>query len=327
MNLHSDFLLLQRSTPAQILPRLVPSGTFFKLETGERFTVKMCSDFNLLNRWQHGEDIRHILEQRAAVGFNFLRVWTAFDIPLIGTFLDINYLLIPKFLALCASYGFYVELTAYTGINDPNHWGSLYQLVRDTTNVLVELVNELDQNEDEPDYLGRVFHLEDYARLPDVLCSHGSNGSDKIGVRPWWDYEDFHTNDAFEWWRKPGHGAMVSSEGDKDVQASRVPCIASENTRFTDKDSNLQHANDAGEAGALLCGGTCFHSVSGKTSSLFAPDEFEAAKIWVGGANKVPLRFQAGQYRHAQETEQPDDMRNYQRVLDTGEAYTVKVKK
>lgn len=46
----------------------------FEYETGERFTVKECTDFRLFKRFLDGEDIRPVLEQRANLGFNMLRV-------------------------------------------------------------------------------------------------------------------------------------------------------------------------------------------------------------------------------------------------------------
>src|SRR5678810_691416 len=87
-----------------------------------RFTVKECSDFNLLNRSEAGEDIAPILEQRAGLGFNVLRVWTAFNIDKIGTLIPVQrpglYAHIPDFLQACANHGLYVELTAFTGPYD-----------------------------------------------------------------------------------------------------------------------------------------------------------------------------------------------------------------
>lgn len=312
----SETLLLFQSATTRVLPRLVTRGQFFALETSEYFTAIECSDFNLLNRWQHGEDIRPILEDRA--GFNMLRVWTAYDIPGIGTFTDINYDRIPAFLSLCASYGFYIEFTAYTGINDPMHWYRLIAAVRESTNVLLELVNELDQNTNEPDSEGRVFDLEDYEQPSDVLCSHGSNGSEARPVEPFWDYATFHTNGAFEWQRKVGHNAMEIWSG---------PALSNENTRYVDNDDSQTHAFDAAAGAALLCAGACYHSVGGKRSDRFGTLESFYADAWTQGARSVILKFQDGRYVHRADLEGPDDLRVYQRVLDTGEAATVRIRR
>src|SRR5215471_622358 len=160
---NSSALLLASSTSApplgEPLPRLVVNGQMFMQETGTPFTAVECSDFNLLARYLNGENIRPILADRA--GFNMLRVWTLMELSQWGIG-DLTleqhpdlYDQLPRFCDLCASYGKYVELTAYTGINDPQHWSRLGLAVQACSNVIVELVNEDDQNH-EPDALGRV---------------------------------------------------------------------------------------------------------------------------------------------------------------------------
>src|SRR5258706_7318427 len=110
------------------LPRLRTRGQFFKLETGARWTGIEASDFNQVARYLNGEDIRPVLAQRAEVGFNLLRVWTLMDLGQFGIGrLQLEehpdlYQRLPAFLELCAQRKLYVELTAYPGINDPNHW-------------------------------------------------------------------------------------------------------------------------------------------------------------------------------------------------------------
>src|SRR5689334_13953007 len=113
-----------------------------------RFTVIQTSDFNLLNRFLSGEDISPILEQRAALGFNSLRVWTAYDIPQIGRLNPKEhpdfYQRIPDFLQACANVGLYVEFTAFTGpypffANQDEmiaHWNALVAAVSPCTNLL-----------------------------------------------------------------------------------------------------------------------------------------------------------------------------------------------
>src|SRR5262245_50411095 len=87
--------------------------------TGARFTAIECSDFNLYNRFLRGEDIRPILQQRANIGFNLLRVWTAYVIAGIGRLVPRERgdfcAGIPEFLDLCSQFGLYVEFTAFTG--------------------------------------------------------------------------------------------------------------------------------------------------------------------------------------------------------------------
>ena len=171
---------------------------------------------------------------------------------------------------------------------------------------LLELVNELDANTNEPDPLGRVFDLSLHAQAPaPLLSSHGSNGSQAIAVRPAWSYETFHTNDAPEWHRKTGHNAMELSDGTDGLAASRVPILTNENTRFSDRCQSAQMAFDAAAGAALLCAGSCYHSIAGKKSALWDGVELECARAWASGARSVPLEFQDGRYAHAADLEGP----------------------
>lgn len=306
--------------PAAALPELVVRGAWLALETGAPWTAIECSDFALLAKWQSGADIAPVLEQRAAAGFNLVRVWTAFDIPGVGTFTAPDYAKVPAFVALCARHGLYVEFTAYTGINDPAHWDQLCAAAaRCTPRPLLELVNELDQNTNEPDAAGRVFNLDLFKKAPaPLLSAHGSNGSGTWPVVPHWSYATMHFNDASEWPRKVGHNAMEVWSG---------PVLANENTRYSDRAQSTAWASDAAAGAALLCAGSCFHSVAGKTSDRWSVDEETAARAWAAGARGVNLACQRGEYRHAAELEAPTDLRVYQRVLSDGTAFTVRIRK
>lgn len=308
---------------------LVANGQFFALETGERWTAVECSDFALLAKHQNGEDITPQLRQRAGCGFNLLRVWTLFDIPGIGTFTSIDYSRVPAFVELCAQHGLYVEFTAYTGINDPWHWGKLIDVAWGCRIApLLELVNELDQNTNEPDMWDRVFNPSLYSQAPaPILSSHGSNGSQALAVRPAWSYETFHTNDAPEWHRKTGHNAMELADGTPDWPGSGVPVLTNENTRFPDRCDSPVMAFDAAAGAALLCAGSCYHSVGGKQSVLWNSAEEACALAWASGARSVDLAAQAGRYAHPANLEGPGDLRVYQRVLSDGTAYTVRIRK
>jgi hypothetical protein len=300
------------------LPELTVNGQFFS--NGDRWTAIQCSDFNLLNLFLSGEDITPVLQQRQSCGFNLLRVWTLYDIPGIGTLTQCDYSRIPAFVSLCASYGLYVEFCAYTGINDPWHWSCLcLAALICQPRPLLELVNELDQNLNEPDSQGRVFNLGPFKQaMAPLLSSHGSNGSEHWPVIPYWSYATMHFNDAYEWQRKTGHNSMEVWSG---------PTLANENTRYDDRTSSDIHANDAAVGAALLCAGSCFHSVCGKTSELWDGNELVCARAWATGARSVPLVSQVGAYRHASELEDPGDLRVYQRVLSDGSSATVRIRR
>lgn len=287
------------------LPRLVAEGQHFRLATGGAFTAIETSDFNLLNRWQHGESIDGILRQRRDIGFNMLRVWTRYRLAQygIGDFPDLDYRRLPAFLDLCARYGFYVELTAYTSLYDdqpdgfghPSHWTQLVTAVADSTNVLLELVNENDQ-------AANWINTDLYARPPTpILASHGSNGAEAWPVYPLWDYATFHTNGAGEEQRKIGHNAYEIWNG---------PTLTNETSRFpdvgmwrnnADPGRSAQLAFDSGAGAALLAAGWCFHSVAGKASVLFDAATEAVARAGVAGSRSVDLRYQPDPYRHGAE--------------------------
>lgn len=312
------------------LPRLRARGAFFELETGQRWTAIEASDFNLYARFLAGQNIEPILAQRASLGFNLLRVWTAYDIRGVGRLIPAEhknfYAKIPEFLQAAAKHGLRVEFTGYTGINDPDHWSQLVASVASSTNVILELVNELSENVNEPDDLGRIFDLNRFERPPPpILASHGSNGSQALAVRPWWGYEVYHSNVASDWARKVGHNAMEFADGTADWAGSHVPILANENTRGPDRFHSPQQAFDAAAGAALLAAGSCFHSVSGKTSELWGGLELELARAWAAGATSVPLACQDGPYVHRQDLEGPPDLRVYQRGSDP--ACIVKIRK
>lgn len=313
-------------TPVVIaLPRLVVRGQFLALETGVPWTAIECSDFNLYARFLNGEDIEPVLQQRADLGFNLLRVWTLMDLAPFGIgrlTLEEHpelYQRLPEFCSRCAAHGLYVEFTAYTGINDPDHWTRLCRALQDVTNVLLELVNELDQNTNEPDAQGRVFTLARFLPAPPpLLSSHGSNGSQAQPVTPHWRYALLHTNGAPEEARKVGHNAMEIWSG---------PTITNETSRFPDNASSTSFAFDAAAGAALLCAGSCFHSVSGKRSTLWTGTEREGAEAWSAGARSVSLECQDGLYVHRDDLEGTFYLRVYQRVLPDGRAFTVRIRR
>lgn len=307
--------------PSGDSPVLGIAGQFFT-RNGQAATLIQCSDFNLLHRYQDGEDIITILSQRRACGFNDLRVWTAFDVSGIGTFTNIDYSSVPAFLALCGSYSFTVELTAFTGpypffANDDakvSHWDSLKSVCAGISNVRLERVNEGDHpaNKDLP--------FSRLTRPSGVLASGGSMTADAQPPSPPWDYSLYHTNDLSEWQRKVGHNAMEIAD------TQHVPCVSNENTRFSDHDSSEIHAGDAAHAAALLCAGACYHSVHGKDSTLWTDQELACAQAWGFAMQSVPLEFQQGNYHHRTELETWNIIRAYDRKLADGRDYVVTIR-
>ena len=281
-----------------------------------RFTIIMTSDFNLLNRSEAGEDITPILEQRAALGFNFLRVWTAYAIDKIGMLIPAQrpglYQHIPTFLQDCADHGLYVQFTAFTGPYDVcgletdtkkiGHWESLIGVCDGISNVTLELVNEWDNGPN----LGLPLPL--LRKPPTILSAHGSPTQDGEPLTPHWDLVTYRPAGS-EWWRKVGHNAM------EWANASGKPCFTNEQVR-TDNDPNPAHWEDSAAGGVLLCAGAgCFHAPEGKTSTLFAGQTLALAEAFIKGARSVNLDYQQGPYVHRQDRESATVIRAYERPV------------
>lgn len=318
----------------QILPRLLPMGGSFVQDTGDRFTVIGNNEHQLYEKFLHKPDeFTAVITQRKSIGFNWLRVASMCTDgpggpPCFASFDDDYYNRLPEFAQRLANDGFYLELTAFIGtarfMPDPDqqlsHWNRIIERLAPSTNVLLELVNENDIGSN---------HI-DAARFPWPnlpLSSHGSNGSQHIAFRPPWSYETFHTNDAFEWWRK-SHNAMELSEGAEGLPASRVPVVVDEKTRYPDGDicnggptpctweAALHHAYDDAAIAALLAAGSSFHSNHGRFSELFDDAELQAAHEMVAGARSIPLYCQLPPYFHNSNEEGPNDLRLYHRGND-----------
>ncbi len=225
-------------------------------------------------------------------------------------------------MGFLAQYGQYPEITAFTGpytqtfANDDEkvaHWENLIAALSPSsiTNILnLELVNEWDNAPN----LGLPF---DRLRRPPFLSSHGSSIQDAPPKEPVWDVAG-HRPGSNEWQRKVGHNAMADV-----ADIYHMPSWCNETIRMPDNDSNPEHAFDAAAGGALLCAGSCFHSPSGKNSTLFHGHELLLAEQWTAGARSVPLEFQAGVYFH------PNDgpyLRRYGRRLPDGREHIVAIR-
>lgn len=309
------------NTPLPVtLPSLSIQGKFFGCNN-QVFTVIQCSDFNLFGRFCHGEDVRPVLKQRASTGFNTIRVFTLYDLAHvnIGVLLDPDYSRITEFLELAASYRMYVEFVAYTSLERKNHWDALKEACQGSTNVLLELVNE---GTIQVNYID----MPRYTKPLSTLASHGSGGSE--GIPPWepWDYVTFHTNGSNEEQRKVGHNAMFDIA---DVYG--VPALTNETSRYPDVgmwvgrslSEQKQLAYDSAAGAALLCAGSCFHSVHGKSSELWDANELAVAQSWVAGALSIPKNAQLEPYRRRDDLLTGRLIRVYQR--GTSDANIVRI--
>ncbi len=293
-----------------------------------RFTVKCTSDFNAFNRFLNDDPILPlVLDQRAALGFNALRVWSCYEIPLIGRLNPSewpNYFdQWPAFFELLAQYGLYAEVTAFTGIypfwdkHQPqpmiDFWERLDTALDGVTNLLdLEAVNEGDNPPNQGVPLDRL------RRPTNKLASHGSAVQDAPPMEPVWDVAGYRAP-MNEWPRKVSHNPMA------DI-ADRwgIPAWTNEWPR-TDNDPTIYHWEDGGAASALLCAGGCFHSPHGKDSTLFDGYERDCAEAFIRGSNSVPLEFQAGAYSRP-EPNPPGILRIYRRTLGDGRYHEVRIR-
>jgi hypothetical protein len=285
-----------------------------------RFTIIGTSNFNGLNRYRsEGPNaMAPVLEQRQTLGFN------AFRSPLIGDCKpdESLYAVIPEYMAFCASFGFYVEVTAFTGpyVYFPNqdtmiaHWERLDRELDGITNLLdLEAVNEGDNGPN----LG--VPLDRLRRPAGKIASHGSAVQDAPPMLPVWDVAQ-HRPGSSEWWRKVGHNAMADV-----ADVYNVPAFCNETPRMPDNDDNPNHAYDAAAGAALLCAGSFFHSPSGKNATLFGGTELMLAQRWTRGALSVPLEFQSGRYSRP-EPNPPGVIRRYRRTLNDGRFHEVAIR-
>lgn len=291
------------------LPRLEVQAGHFAIN-GVPYPIIGHSDFNLFARFIAGEDIGPIVRQRLAAGINWFRVFTAFDVCYRGVrdgrpCQEIGRLVpsehpdydaqLVAFARLLAKAGARVELVGLTGPYQTTfgnsvdamvaHWERLIRVGCAETNVQLERVNEFDQAANSLDHtlsLGRF-------RRPEcgVLAAAGSNGNRATPVRPAWGYETYHVSTP-EWQRQTGHNCMEFTIGADEIAASHVPCLADENIRYPDNESDLGRARGAAANGVLLSAGILLHTVEGKNSTLWGPVSAAAAVATVEGARSVP---------------------------------------
>lgn len=187
---------------------------------------------------------------------------------------------------------------------DVSHWSNLIEALKDRPEVLIEYCNERHQ----PDVIP--------TKDPYHLCSRGSGLSSDDPIEPIWDYGSVHWNSAFEWQRKTGHNSWELA-----IRYGK-PMHSGENTRFPDNDSSLAHAYDSAAGCKLFNAGYCYHSVSGKNSTLWNGIELECAIQTWRGANSVPIKYRNGLYRNLA----PGDyLRRYSRTVG-GDEWIVQIR-
>lgn len=309
--------------PNPALPRLVLHGRVFAQEDGGRLVMAEADCFPCYQMFLDGGAARlaPVLEQLACLDppacdhrFNMLRTIGMFNNPAsgggLGQFMVAGYgeryfEELPAYHALLAKYGFYDEFVVFADATTAMpakgdqiaHWNRVIPKLALSTNVIVEVGNELDQP------INRLDSVQELPRPPSgLLASHGSNGSQSIPVEPFWDYLTFHTNGAPEEQRKTGHNCWEITGGQK-------PCSTNEISRVTNPTAGIWALPDArgvsydmGRAAVVFTAGLTFHSQSGKYGDTLDGEEVPLAKAMIAGMRSYGDRLgfcqDANPYKH-----------------------------
>jgi hypothetical protein len=283
---------------SELLP-LVVDGLWFRTSDGAPWTQIGCTDFRLFERFLRGEDIAPVLAERAAMGFNQLRVFLMCGqmfrlYPHEHPDYDAQ---LAEFLSQLAAYGLRAELTVLVDAtrvlpdvpSQQAFFARICEVVRNRSHVFLELVNENDQEINHTD-------TNAFTQPAGIICSHGSKGvvdsaKEAVCVEPLWTYGTLHPARPPDWPRY-GHNVM------EDV-AHQFGKPGTDNESCRPDQGRGPIARDWFDAAAniaLLCAGGTMHSQSGKDSRLFDPVERACAEAWCAGAAAVPLDYQRGQY-------------------------------
>ena len=184
----STLVVLETDTPA-----IHVEGSTFVDAKGRRWIWRGCTDFLLFKRHLDGEDIAPLLNERAGVGANLVRVLgmcqniARFHPQEYPAYFD----RLGPFVDLVARSGLYVELTVFadaqfimsSSTEQHQHLARVVDILRGKANVFVELVNEFSKNGVDP---------RQFTKPDGILCSHGSGQTDEAPPQPPWDYVTFH---------------------------------------------------------------------------------------------------------------------------------------
>ena len=289
---HVDDIHLTAARPfGDELSGLVVNGQFFQTVDGTPHTSIACSDFLLFKHYVEGGDIFSICDERAAFGFNEVRVFLGMKGGL-GEFDPRPHLdHLPDFCELLHDRGLRMELTIFP---DAQRWIPDQQAQRDLLHQVDERVPLIDfiEGMNEGNYLDNSAPGIAHEQLQQGrLWALGSGLQASGTMLPAKSYGTYHPARSVDWPRKVAHNGMedVADKIHKPVKSNE--CKRPDEASYRESDFY-----DAGGGVTLLQGGGTFHSQSGKASTLFSPDERRCAEAWVAGAKAVPLKFQRGAY-------------------------------
>lgn len=257
----------------------------FHLPDGSRWMYAIHSDFRLLQRFLAGDDLSGLLAERKAAGSHGARVFGMCKnlFSLDPRFTPGYYDSLTTFAAYMAAQGMYVEYVAFCDAqgwgwaDQSHHWNRVGDALRDSPNVLIELVNEYQQNGIDPSRFGR---------LPIAnLQSRGSSVGDVPPAMPAWDFSTFHPRRDWKW---PFTVAATANEI-YAYPGLDVPCAINEPIGAAEVPSSGRRASDPAlfEKMAVDCAlwaaGGCFHSDGGLGSDAWGPVQTACAEAFFRG--------------------------------------------
>jgi len=299
----SDKVALHYTDDA-VLPVLERRGRYF-WQNGQRFFLNGKTGFNVAARFVYeGRDaLIPMLEQSRALGFNAIRLWSAYNIPYIGRLLPREVPgfyseIVPAVSHLCAEYGQYPYWTGLTGpysvalggmpeiaAHDQamqNAFAAVPFVLYDRRNEYSKDVNQVDGAQ-----LGPLFY---------DMASQGSGQQDEAPPTPLGRFYAYHPASG-EWNRKTGKQSW-----DWSVFANVfIPGVDDETTRCeASGETNRRHAKEAGGTGALFVAGAFYHSALAKLGVLLTGTELDTAQGWNEGVQAIVSQgldiAQDGQY-------------------------------
>lgn len=319
----SKVAMVYRPAVAALVP-LDLVGRFFR-QSGARCFLNGATGFNVPGRFAYeGSDaLRGMLAQRQALGFNAIRLWSAYNIALIGRlipreFSDFYSRIVPGVSSLCAEYGQYPYWTGLTGpysvtlggmpeiaAHDQAMQDALSRIpfaLYDRRNEYSKDVNQIDMAKMGPLWL--------------PMASQGSGQQDEDPPTPYGRFAARHPAGS-EQQRKVGKQGWDS----QNLLGSNIPWVDDEVLRYEPGGENRYAvAEDSGQMGAGFIAGAFFHSSQAKLGIEWtANGELVSATGWCAGVARVVAQgldiVQDGAYLHRTDLETASIIRAYERRL------------
>lgn len=319
-NNDSEKVALIYSEAVTSLPQLQCVDRYFRKENN-RFFLNGATGFAAYQRYvfEGDQTIRPVLQQRQALGFNSVRVATAYDIPNIGRLVprEIHdyYPRLEGFISLCAEYGQYPYISCYFGANQAvlgnqqemvTHQVHLEEVLEKVGFGLLDLHNEFDHPLNSPS------HFIGPNPRASVMWSQGSGQQDVDPPTPLGRFYARHPGSS-EFQRKVGKQNIDFALGNNIF----IPGVDDETVRMDATSAiSWRQMFDAGAMGAFFCAGAFYHSAQAKMFQPWSGIELDRAGAWCQGVRSIPLDIaQEGQYFHREGQEGGDILRVYEKVL------------